>query len=180
MLRRLAQALSAHPRRVVAVAAVVVVAAAVFGIPVVRILVPAQSDFNDPGSPSGHVEKLLGDGGLAPPGGIVVMLKTKHDAWFDSATRSRVAQVSRTLAADPDVASTRSMLTPRSEALVSRDGHATYVVANLRKLPPSGSQATVRRVRSKLEPIPGATLGGTAVAYEEMGTQSEHDLIRAE
>ena len=59
MLKRIAQLAIARPRRIIAVAGLVMVAAAIFGMPVAKSL--SAGGFQDPTSESARTTRLLGE-----------------------------------------------------------------------------------------------------------------------
>ena len=89
----------------------------------------------------------------------------------------RVAHVARVLDGIPGVAIVR---TPAGagRALVARDGTSALVTATLRASADEGD--VVARATHRLEGVPGVTLGGPAVAGEQVGDQVNSDLGRAE
>ena len=92
--------------------------------------------------------------------------------------RDRVAQVARVLDGVPGVAAVHTPADPGGRALVAADGRSALVTATLRA---SADEAdVVARATHRLAPVPGVTLGGSAVAGEQIGDQVNSDLGRAE
>ena len=131
MLSRLATFLHAHGRRVLMVAAVGAVIAGVFGAGVSSHLSPYGA--NDPATQSVQATNRFkaAAGRQIDPG--IIALVASGDVRTQAA-RGRVTSVAAQLQRQPDVGSVASFYTTHNPAMVSRDGHSTYVVAYFRPL----------------------------------------------
>ena len=156
MLRPLAELASRRPRAILVVAFAVAVAAAAFGSSTPSHLSSSDNDFQDKSSQSFRTERLLSRvTGVVPGPSFLVV-----------GTRAQARTAERILRRDPAIALV--------EHEPSRDGKLVLVSAFLRNGAHQG--ATARRLARVL---PGR-VGGAAVASEQVRTQSEHDLFRAE
>jgi RND superfamily putative drug exporter len=196
MLTRLANRIAARPRRFLLAAAAFLAVAVVFGTPVTGLLSAGNADdFVDPNAESRltseRLEHALGRT-LSPA--IIVLVRSDGPV-TSAAGRAKVRAVVRTLRADPAVATVTSILTAgqRSDAaprasgaragaprspLISRDGRATYVPANLRSGFDQGDAG--ERLDRALRAIPGVVVGGYAVAVPQVSDQVSEDLAHAE
>ena len=159
MLVRLADALHARPRLIVAVAAAVTIVAGVFGASAARYLSSSDNDFQDPAAESFRTQQLLARAAGAVPGPSILVV----------ATPAQAAVAAAELRREP----TLTAVQPR--AAVSRDRRFVLVTASFRSSA-RGDAAVAKRLAATL---PGV-VGGTAVANEQVRAQSEHDLFRAE
>ena len=168
MLTSLAERGIRRPRRILIGAFVLFVVAAVLGGPVAGQL-DSGSGFDDPGSSSVAArDAMQRASGLDPAPGLIAVV--------DRPDRAHVAQVARILEGVPGIAVVR---TPAdSRALIARDGKSALVTATLRSSADEGD--VVSTATDRLEHVPGVTLGGSAVAGEQVGDQVNTDLGRAE
>jgi uncharacterized membrane protein YdfJ with MMPL/SSD domain len=178
MLKALAEHGIRRPRRILIAALVTFVVAAVLGGPVAGQLDSANG-FEDPGSSSVAARQAIQQAsGLDASPGLIAVVDTPRGAAGAQAER-RVAAVARVLDGVPGVAFVRTPADRSSgRALVAADGTSALVTATLRA---SADEAdVVARASHRLERVPGVTLGGPAVAGEQIGDQVGSDLGRAE
>ena len=156
MLRPLAELASRRPRAILGAALAVAILTAAFGSSTPSHLSSSDNDFQDKASESFRTEQLLSHATGVVPGPSFLVV----------GTHAQARRAERILRRD------------RAIALVdhepSRDGKLVLVSAFLRNGAHQG--ATARRL---VRALPGV-VGGAAVASEEVRTQSEHDLFRAE
>jgi uncharacterized membrane protein YdfJ with MMPL/SSD domain len=163
-------------RRLVAVGAVVffVVAAGVGGS-VASHLDPYGAD--DPATDSVQADDLLESHGYRPTSLIVLF----QDAPVDEAsTKERVVAVERELRDRHDVAQVTGYYDTRSSDFVSHDGDATYLAVALRPTADKAQQDAASSIADELNDESGVTVGGIALAQEQVNKQTESDLRRAE
>jgi uncharacterized membrane protein YdfJ with MMPL/SSD domain len=178
MLSALADRGIQRPRRILIGALVTFVVAAVLGGPVAGQLDSADG-FEDPGSSSVAAREAIQQAsGRDGSPGVIAVVDTPGGA-ASAAGRERATDVARILDGVPGVA---VVSTPADgsggRALVAADGTSALVTATLRA---SADEAdVVARATHRLEPVPGVTLGGPAVAGEQIGDQVNSDLGRAE
>ena len=174
MLDALARLTTRHPRRVVAAALLLVVLAAAGSASVADRLDPYAAE--DPSTESVRADALLERAGVGAGVDIVALVATPAGA-ESPAGRARVAEVSRELLADPDVARVVTF-TDGGRALVARDGRSTYLAASLR--PGADEVDAGKRLIDRLGDEPGVKLGGYAIASPQVNEQTAEDLKRAE
>jgi uncharacterized membrane protein YdfJ with MMPL/SSD domain len=178
MLSALAERGIRRPRRILIGALVTFVVAAVLGGPVAGQL-DSAGGFEDPGSSSVAARQAIQDAsGLDASPGLIAVVDTPPGAAGADAQR-RVAVVAHVLQGVPGVAVVRTPADqPGGRALVAADGRSALVTATLADSADEGD--VVARATHRLEHVPGVTLGGPAVAGEQIGDQVNSDLGRAE
>lgn len=182
MLRRIALLAIAAPRRVLGIAAVLVVAAAVFGIPVAKSL--SAGGFQDPTSESAQASQLLAE--KFNQGDMQMLITITSPDGFDSPTaRAAATDIVEHFSQSPYVANVTSAWTvpPAAAAdLTSRDGKTGLIVAGL-----TGGENNAQKYAKTLadevvHDRDGLTIraGGIAIVYAQINTQSERDLLLME
>ena len=163
-------------RRFVAVGAVVFfVVAAGFGSGVASHLDPYGAD--DPATDSVKADNLLTDHGYRPTDVIVLF---QHAPVASAQTKSRVEAVEHGLRARGDVARVTGYYDTHSTDFVSHDRDATYLAVALRPTDDKARQDAASSIEDRLNGNPGVTVGGGALAQEQVNKQTESDLRRAE
>jgi uncharacterized membrane protein YdfJ with MMPL/SSD domain len=94
--------------------------------------------------------------------------------------RQQVQRYARQIEDEPEVAEVASFYTTGSRAFVSHDGDATYLTVRFTTMDDDAEQDAATRIVDELEGKPGITVGGGAVASEQVNTQVEEDLRTAE
>src|SRR4051794_11593508 len=174
-IARLAQS---RPRRVVAVAVLVAIAAAVFGGNVANRLFPYGAD--DPATGSVKAKNLLEDAtGSDPSVGLVALVRTGSGPATPRA-RARVRRVERVIRRDRAVARVDTFYGTRDRAMVSRDGRSQYLTTHFKAVSDKAQQDAADRLADTAGRLPGVKLGGFAAAAGEVNHIVEHDLRRAE
>ncbi|MEX3646981.1 MMPL family transporter, partial [Mycolicibacterium porcinum] len=183
MLHRIAHLAIAAPRRVLAVAALVMVAAGVFGIPVAKSL--SAGGFQDPTSESAQATRLLSDKFARGDMQLVISL-TDDNAGADSpAARAVGTDIAAKLKASPyvtEVSSTWTVPAPAAATLVSKDGKTGLILAGITG-GESGAQKHAKELTDQLvHDRDGVTVraGGEAMIYVQINGQSERDLLMME
>ena len=191
MLQRIARLAIAAPRRILVIAALVMVAAAVFGIPVARSL--SAGGFQDPASESAHAIRLLTDKFRQSDQQLVIVVTAPAGAQSDQARRVAtdiVAQVQRS----PGVFNVASAWTgpaatgsaahgPHLAAdLVSKDGKSGLIVANLEGGENNAQNYAKSVAKQVVHDRDGVTVraGGVAMVYAQINHQNERDLLLME
>jgi uncharacterized membrane protein YdfJ with MMPL/SSD domain len=175
MFDLLARAADAHPRRIGLLAIVFFVLAGALGGSVASRLDPYGAD--DPATESVKSKDQLQDAGLHVPG---VQVLIAHAPVAKASTRRRVAALEAELRRRPDVASVSGYYTTHSRDFVSRDGRSTYLAVALEPTDDKRWQEAGGDVADSLAGRPGITVGGAAVAQEQVNKQVEEDLKKAE
>jgi uncharacterized membrane protein YdfJ with MMPL/SSD domain len=163
-------------RRLVAVGAVVFfVAAAGIGGSVANHLDPYGAD--DPATDSVRADDLLEAHGYRPTSLIVLVQGAPVD---EASTKERVVAIERELRDRHDVAQVTGYYDTKSDDFVSHDGNATYLAVALRPTADKAQQDAASAIADELNEEPGVTVGGSALAQEQVNKQTESDLRRAE
>ena len=82
-----------------------------------------------------------------------------------------------------DVTSAQTYWSTRSPAFVSKDQHSTYAVLTLAGADEEARLETFHRIADQLRASPpglDAKVGGAVAVFDEVNTQTEHDIVRAE
>ncbi|ULE31439.1 MMPL family transporter [Mycobacterium sp. IDR2000157661] len=182
MLQRIAHLALTAPRRILAVALLVMVACAVFGIPVAKHL--SAGGFQDPTSESAQANQLLVD---KFGQGDMELLITVHseDGAQSAAARAVGTDIATQLRREPSVAEVTSAWTApatAAPALISEDGKTGLIVAGITG-GESGAQKHTKDLTERLVyDRDGVTVraGGEAMTYVQINGQSEKDLLRME
>jgi putative drug exporter of the RND superfamily len=185
VLQRIALLAISAPRRIVAIAALVMVACGIFGIPVAKSL--SAGGFQDPTSESAQATQLLvnkfGQGDME-----LVISVTDESAAAGAqspAARAVAADIVAQLQQSSGVAQVTSAWTaPESAApaLVSKDGKTGLIVAGITG-GESGAQKHAKELTDGLVgDRDGVTVraGGMAMTYVQVNAQSEKDLLMME
>lgn len=182
MLKRIARIAIAAPRRVLALTALVMVAAAIFGIPVAKTL--SAGGFQDPTSQSAEATALLT--GKFDQGDMQLLFTvTAEDGVNSPAATATGTEIVRALEQSPHVAQVTSAWTappPAAAELVSKDKTAGLVVAGIT----GGENDAQKYAKALSEQLahdrPGVTVrsGGAAMVYAQINAQTERDLLRME
>jgi uncharacterized membrane protein YdfJ with MMPL/SSD domain len=182
MMSRLTDLAVTHRRRVLLVAGVVFVLAAVLGAPIVSILKSKSSDFQDPNAPNQQVLRAIERAtGQSADYGVAALVPSARDVRIDPAAADSARHVAALLAAQPGFQ--RELYYggagPNSHlpVLVSRDGRLTVVLAAFSNR--DRSAEAVRHIRPQLAGS-GVRLGGNDVAFQELNERTSSDLKRAE
>ncbi len=177
MFSRLADATSRRPKRWLLAALAVVLLAAALGGPVAGLL-KSTGGFDDPGSQSIAARERIeqATGRQVAPG--VIALVRPAGGVGSAAGRRAVADVSRTLRADPAVAAVDSYATTRDPRFLASDRRSTYVAATLAAA--ADEDQVAKRLESGLAGRRDVALGGPAVASSQMSEQITTDLATAE
>jgi uncharacterized membrane protein YdfJ with MMPL/SSD domain len=175
MFERLADLAQFHRRPLLVAAVVFFALAGALGSSVADRLDPYGAD--DPASESVKADHRLQDAGYRESSVIVLMRDT------DPATPAgakRVREIERTLEGDRDVDGVTGFLESRSPDFVSRDGDSTYLAVSLTPTDDRGIQDAGSRIGDELAAAPGVSVGGYALATEQVNKQVEKDLRTAE
>jgi uncharacterized membrane protein YdfJ with MMPL/SSD domain len=186
MLQRVAHLAIAAPRRILAVAVLVLVAAAVFGLPVAKSL--SAGGFQDPASESAQAIKLLTEKFGQSDQQLVLMVTAPGGAASDQARRvgtDIVAQVQRSPGVFNVASAWTSPPTKPSRLdtdLVSKDGKSDLIVANLEGGENNAQKFAKTIAKQVVHDRDGVTVraGGVAMVYDEINQQNERDLLLME
>jgi RND superfamily putative drug exporter len=183
VLQRIALLAIAAPRRVIAVAVLVMVAAGIFGVPVAKSL--SSSGFQDPTSESARAAQLLID--KFHQGDMQMLISvTAPDSATGPAARAVGLGIVDQLKRSPNVAEVTSAWTAPPAAakrLVSKDGKTALVVAGIGG-GESVAQATAQTLSDEVtSDHPAGTTGiivrsgGDAMVNAQINSQLQRDLL---
>jgi uncharacterized membrane protein YdfJ with MMPL/SSD domain len=182
MLRRIALLAIAAPRRILAIAGLLMVAAAVFGIPVANSL--SAGGFQDPTSESAQATQLLTD--KFHQGDLQLLITvTAPDGVKASNVTAVATDIVNHLKQSPHVADVSSAWTVPQQAaadLISKDGNTGLIVAGI-----TGGENNAPKYASTLSDEvvhdrDGVTVrsGGITIMYTQITQQNERDLLLME
>jgi uncharacterized membrane protein YdfJ with MMPL/SSD domain len=186
MLQRIARLAIVAPRRILAVAALVMVAAAIFGLPVAKSL--SAGGFQDPESESTRAMHLLTDKFGQSDQQLVIMVSAPGGAHSDQARQvgtDIVDQIKRS-AGVYNVSSAwtgPTAIPPHLAAdLVSKDGKSGLIVANLQGGENYAQNYAKAIAKEVVHDRDGVTVraGGLAVVYDQINHQNRRDLLLME
>jgi uncharacterized membrane protein YdfJ with MMPL/SSD domain len=182
MLQRIARLAIAAPRRIIAVAGLVMVAAAVFGMPVAKSL--SAGGFQDPTSESARATRLLA-GKFGQSDQQLLITVTAPDGAGGGRARAVATDIVDRLTRSPHVVGVSSAWTSRPEAakeLVSRDGKTGLIVAAVK----GGENDAQHYAKALADDVAydrdGITVraGGVATVYSFITAQTKRDLLLME
>ena len=164
-----------HGKRTVILAAILFVVAGALGGGVASKLAPYGAD--DPATESVKATDRLEADGYRDPSVIVLVQGISATS---RQGRERIAGIERTLRADADVSTVTSYIETRNPDFVSHDGRASYVAVSLKPTGDKQEQDAAKRIADRLSGQPGVSVGGIALAQEQVNKQVERDLRKAE
>ncbi|KUI33839.1 MMPL family transporter [Mycobacterium sp. GA-2829] len=185
VLARLATVAIAAPRRIIAVAMLVAVAAAIFGIPVAGKL--SAGGFDDPASESSRAAALLAQ--RFDRGDLELLFTvTSPEGATAGPARAVGTGIADALGRSPHVASVTSAWTargPAADALISADGRTGLVVAGVTggdAHAAGNAEDLVRAIGGERFERDGVTVraGGVAMVNSQVTAQTQHDLLLME
>jgi uncharacterized membrane protein YdfJ with MMPL/SSD domain len=169
MLRSLAHTLAARPRRTLIATLVFVVIAGAIGGPLAGALT-SSGGFAPPNSDSQVATRMLQRAsGTEPSPGIVLLLKTPHGP---AAARARISDINAQLLSVPGVVKTAA------PADVARDGRHVLVTGTLSAR--ADDKQSAKAAEAAFAKDGDVTVGGPAVAGEQINASVTHDLGFAE
>ncbi len=174
MFDSLARFADGKARRIGIFAILFFVLAGVLGGSVASRLDPYGAD--DPATETVKARERLEDAGLRPPAVLAVV----DGAVAKPATRAKVESLEHEVQARPDVDSVTGYYQTHSPTFVSRDGRSSYFAVTLKPTGDKQVQEVGGEIADQLSAHPGVTVGGFAVAQEQVNKQVEKDLRMAE
>lgn len=169
-----------RPRLVLLLSALLAVAALAVSGNVQRDLTYGPSNFEDSSSEGARAERAVEAVSGSHPNATLLALVDLPAGIEARRSRQRLRAIVRTLREDPGVVAAVDYYGSGDEALVSRDRHATYVVASLRGAPESAARAAAERLERRFAAAGDVTLGGQALATPQFDEATQEDLRRAE
>src|SRR5271166_2255265 len=182
MLQRIARLAIVAPRRILVVAGLVMVAAAIFGLPVAKSL--SAGGFQDPESESARALHLLTDKFGQSDQQMLIVVTSPAGARSVQAGQVGTDIVDH-LKQSPFVFNVSSAWTSPPQAaadLVSKDGKSGLIVANLKGGENNAQNYAKTLASDVVHDRDGVTVqaGGLAMAYIQINHQNERDLLLME
>src|SRR5215472_13220746 len=179
MLARLGGMLYRTRWLVLFVALLIVAGAAVFGSGLFDSL--KSGGFNDPSSESSRAQTLLDTklGGATPD--IVILMSSSTSKATDATFANEATQMLDKLKARPEVASITSYYSTHNASLLSRNGHETFAVVQLKPKDEGAKEKDFKTIQPLIaSPIIKAQVGGNVAVNVAVNKQVSSDLERAE
>ncbi len=180
MLSGIARLSIAAPRLVIAIAGLIMIGTAIFGVPAATDL--SGGGFLDPTSESGRAARVLAENFHQGDMEMVVLV-TSRDRVTEGPGRAVGTEIVRQLSQSPFVARTASPWdTPPPPGMLSDDGKSAMILAALT----GGENSAPKHAETLAGQLPhdrdGVTVrtGGTAMLYTQIKEQTENDLLRME
>jgi putative drug exporter of the RND superfamily len=178
VLENIAQLAIRAPRRIIAIALLVMAGAAVFGIPVANHLSPGG--FEDPTADSAQAAQLLADKFHQGDTQMLITVSSSGGAQGDAA-RGVGTDIATRLQSSPYVAQVVSPWTaPPSAAksLISKDGNTGLIVAGITGSEKVAQQHAATLSAELVHDSDGVTVraGGDAIAANQINHQTQNDL----
>jgi uncharacterized membrane protein YdfJ with MMPL/SSD domain len=175
MFDRLARLADRRARWIAVLSVAFFLVAGALGAGVSERLIPY--DASDPDTESAQAEELLEQAGYRNTD-LVVLFENTDVRGPDG--RERVEKISSELLKRDDVDEVVGYLDTGSKDFISRDGDATYLSVRLTATDDDKTQDAGERITHALADEPDVTVGGNAVAQQQINEQVESDLRRAE
>src|SRR5215204_6041840 len=175
MFNTLASLAEGHGKRVAIFAVILFVIAGALGGGVASKLAPYGAD--DPATESVKAQNRLDEDGFRQASLIVLVQDVDPSS---KAGQARIAKLEDQVKTNADIASVTSYLETRSRAFVSRNGDATYIAVALKPTDDKEQQDAAKAIADDLDGQPGVSVGGIALAQEQVNKQVEKDLRMAE
>jgi uncharacterized membrane protein YdfJ with MMPL/SSD domain len=175
MFDALARLADRRARRLALLALAFFVVAGVLGGSVADRLDPYGAE--DPATESVKAEHQLQDAGLRFPAVVAVV---RDAPVADPATKARIEGLERAVRARPDVQSVIGFYETGSPAFISHGSRSMYFVVDVKPTDDKEAQDVAGEIADELSTHPGVVVGGPAVAQEQVNSQVEKDLQKAE
>ena len=178
MLIVLARWVTNRPRVSLLIAIALTGVAVALGTPLSSQLTGGSQDFETPGSSSMHASATIERASRCPGRRRSTGDGADPARPSASASRALVRQVAALIGQSPDVLATQTVYSTGAAWMLSRDGRATYVLAQLHR--DSQPKHTLNDVEHRLRGITGVAVGGSPAADTQVVQTVEKDLTRAE
>jgi uncharacterized membrane protein YdfJ with MMPL/SSD domain len=175
MFNALASLAQGNGKRVAIFAVIFFVVAGALGGGVASKLAPYGAD--DPATESVKAQDRLEADGFRQASVIVLVQDIDPSS---KPGQARISQIEDEVKGNPDVASATSYVDTRSPSFVSKAGDATYIAVALKPTDDKEQQDAAKAIADDLDGQPGVSVGGIALAQEQVNKQVEKDLRMAE
>lgn len=179
-LSRLADISDAHPRRILAVIAVVFALAAAFGASVPGLLSANPGGFEDPHGPAVKTQNEIAAVTHELPDAQLIVLVGGQRSITATATRQKVGRLDATVRSDPAVTRALTYYSTGDRTYVSREGHSTFIAAYFKDLSDKKQGDAAARIAARIRQTPDVLVGGAALANRELNDRVAADLGTAE
>jgi uncharacterized membrane protein YdfJ with MMPL/SSD domain len=178
MFSTISKFVTRHPRRILVFATAAAIVAAAFGGTVADRLAPYGA--NDPASQSVKADNAYRAATGHQPSLDVLAIVKLNAALGSAASRARVQHVASKLRREPLVKQVDTVYTTHNRQMVSRDGRQTWLGAYFGASSDKLRRDAAKRIEARLRHNPGVILGGASIAQQQVNTQVQEDLRRAE
>jgi uncharacterized membrane protein YdfJ with MMPL/SSD domain len=175
MFNALASLAQRHGKRTVILAAVFFVVAGALGGSVAKHLDPYGAD--DPSTQSVIADHRLEAAGFRD---VSVIVLIENASPTEAAGQQRIAAIEQQVQRDRNVQSVVGYAETKSRDFISKDGRTTYLGVTLKPTGDKELQDAGKQIKDELAGQPGVTVGGYALATQQVNTQVENDLRTAE
>jgi uncharacterized membrane protein YdfJ with MMPL/SSD domain len=175
MFNRLASFAQRRAKRTVVVAVIFFAVAGALGSSVSKHLDPYGAD--DPSTQSVIADNRLEADGFRD---VSVIVLIQNASPTQAAGQQRIAGIEQKVKANPDVQNVAGFAETHNRDFISKDGRTTYLAVSLKPTGDKQLQDAGQRIKDELSGEPGVTVGGFALATEQVNKQVEHDLRIAE
>ncbi len=176
MLDRLARIADRRPRRIVLIAALLFLLSGAIGGSVAEHMGPYGAE--DDRSESIQADRALRAAGYRPADTTVLVRGV--DVRGSAEDRREVASIRREILAQPGVQAATGFAQTGSPEFVSRDGDQTFFAVSLEETEDKQLQEDASGLADALDHRGTVLVGGVPMAHEQVNTQVETDLQRAE
>jgi trehalose monomycolate/heme transporter len=164
---------------VLVLALLIVAGAAVFGTGLFGSL--KSGGFNDPASESSRAQTLLDTKLGGATADIVILMSNSSIKAPDATFMDAATQLLAKLKARPEVASVTSYYSTHSASLLSRDGHETFAVVQLKAKDEATKEKDFKTIQPLItSPVFETKVGGSVAVNVAINKQVSSDLERAE
>jgi uncharacterized membrane protein YdfJ with MMPL/SSD domain len=177
VLIQLADRIGARPKRTLLIVLAFVLVAGFLGGPVAGQLEDDGGFTPEDSGSARATERIEVATGRQESAGVILLAELPQGS-ESAAGRERIVGLERSLAGDPGIASTASVVSTRDDGFVSEDGRSSFVAGTL--LAGADEDLVVERLEERFGDEPGVTLGGQLFAGNQIGDTVTEDLGRAE
>jgi RND superfamily putative drug exporter len=179
-LSRIADLAARRPKRMMLFLGIFFVIAAAVGGPLAGIL-RDNNGFVDPNSESAKAEKALAEaGGVLPAPRTVVLVRTGKDVATSPTARAQVEGISKTIAANKNIARVVNFYTFKNPFFISDDGTTTFIAVFYKDVSQQTREDTAKSLQDKLEKKPTVVFGAQATVNQQLRERVRGDLGKAE
>ena len=179
-LSRIADAADRNPKRILIFLGIFFLFAVAFGGPVTQQL-RDERGFDDPSSESVEAEEIMAEEGDVTPGPrTAVLVSPGETIKGNREVQQLVERIERVAEEDEAVARAEHFFNTGSGFFISRDGRRTAVAIYYKNRDQEEREEAADRLADKLEDEPTVVFGGQATVNEQLRTQVEEDLRKAE